>query len=334
MIVTYNDLLNKFQEILERRGFDTDRAKKAATIFAKNSLDGVYSHGVNRFPRVISYIDKGGIDINAKPEKILSVGNIERWDGHLGMGVLNAEMAMQRACEIARESKIGIVALGNTNHWMRGGTYGWQAADAGYIGICWTNTSPNLQPWGGKTAKIGNNPFIISIPKSNGEHIVLDCALSQFSYGKIEEAKLAGRTLPIAGGYDCDGNLTNDPSEIEKSGRVVPVGYWKGSGLSILLDLLGAILSGGNTVTDIGKKYDMEIGLTQVMIAIDPHDFANASIIDNIIDNVIADIKSSELVSDNSKIKYPGESSFEKRNKNLKDGIPISDEVWSLINKL
>jgi len=334
MIISYDELLEKFQKILEKKGFDKERAHKAAKIFAQNSLDGVYSHGVNRFPRVISYIDNGGIDINGVPKKVSSFGSIERWDGNMGMGVLNAEIAMDRACEMAKEYGIGVVAMAHTNHWMRGGTYGWQAADKGFIGICWTNTSPNLQPWGGKTAKIGNNPMIIAIPRSNKEHVVLDCALSQFAYGKIEEAKLAGKQLPVNGGYDIQGNLTSDPVEIEKSGRVLPIGYWKGSGLSIVLDLLGAILSGGDTVTDIGKKYQMEIGLTQVMIGIDPNHFSTKSMTDDIIERVIKDIKTSEPISEGAAIRYPGESSLKTRKNNLQEGIPVADTVWELINSL
>ena len=65
-----------------------------------------------------------------------SFGAMERWDGQRGFGPLNARHAMARAVELAHQFGIGMVALGNNNHWMRGGTYGWQAADAGCIGIC------------------------------------------------------------------------------------------------------------------------------------------------------------------------------------------------------
>ena len=123
-------------------GFDEKRAEESAKNFADSSLDGVYSHGYQRFPRVIDYIQKGYIDVNAVPEKIIGFGAVERWDGHLGMGNLNAKMAMQRAVELAAQLGIGMVAMSNTNHWMRGGAYGWQAAEAGCIGICWTNTCP------------------------------------------------------------------------------------------------------------------------------------------------------------------------------------------------
>ena len=158
MRVKYEDLLEKFQRILESRGFSGKHAKDAATVFANNSLDGVYSHGVNRFPRVVEYLDKGEIDSAAIATCESSMGAIERWNGHRGFGPLNAKLAMDRAVELAREYGVGVVALGNNNHWMRGGSYGWKAADKGCIGICWSNTMPNMPAWGGRDRKIGNNP--------------------------------------------------------------------------------------------------------------------------------------------------------------------------------
>lgn len=101
MRVFYEEMKEKLQSILVKNGFDEKRAEESAKNFADSSLDGVYSHGYQRFPRVIAYIQKGYIDVNAVPEKITGFGAVERWDGHLGMGNLNAKMAMQRAVELA-----------------------------------------------------------------------------------------------------------------------------------------------------------------------------------------------------------------------------------------
>ena len=332
--IPYEELRAKFETILLRHGVNEEIARTAAENFAQTSLDGVYSHGVNRFPRVISYIDKGVIDCSARPECVARIGSFERWDGHMGMGNANAKLAMDRACELAHECGIGLVAIGNTNHWMRGGAYGWQAADKGCIGICWTNTMPNTSVWGGIEPKIGNNPFIISIPRSSGKHIVVDCAMSQFAYGKIEMARMKGETLPVPGGFDTAGNPTTDPAEIEKSGRMLTIGYWKGSGLSILLDLAAAVLSGGNTVTDIGRKYTEEIGLSQVMIAVDAGKMQTPAITDEITSRVIDDIKTATPSKPGGKILYPGEMEYETRQKNLAGGIPVLEEVWAQIEAL
>ncbi|TCK92713.1 3-dehydro-L-gulonate 2-dehydrogenase [Natranaerovirga hydrolytica] len=334
MRVRYEEMIDEFKKILIKKGFSESDALDAGTIFAQNSLDGVYSHGVNRFPRVISYIEKGGIDPKAKPVCEGKIGAFEKWNGNLGLGNLNAKKAMDRACELSNEFGIGIVAMANTNHWMRGGHYGWQAADKGCIGICWTNTMPNMPAWGSKERNIGNNPFIMSIPKSDGKHVVIDCAVAQFSYGKIEESRLKGVQLPVVGGYDTKGNVTTDPKEIEKTWRVLPIGFWKGSGISIALDLIASVLSGGNSVTDIGRKYKDEIGLSQVMIAINPNHMSTKESTDYIINNVIEDIKSSEPATEGGEIYYPGELEVKTRNENLANGIPVLNEIWETILKL
>lgn len=333
MRIKYDELVEKFKNILVSRGFSEDNALSAATVFARNSLDGIYSHGVNRFPRVISYLDKGEIDSNAIATCEIQMGAIERWNGHRGFGPLNATLAMDRACELAKQNGIGIVALGNNNHWMRGGSYGWQAADKGCIGICWSNTMPNMPAWGGKDRKIGNNPIIMSIPRSNGEHVVIDCAVSQFSYGKIEEARLKGQQLPVPGGYDTKGNLTTDPSEIEKTWRVLPMGYWKGSGISIALDLIATVLTNQNSVCKIGT-FDDEVGLSQVMIAIDPEKLNSVELTDVIVEEILNDIKSSEPVTEGGSVYYPGEMELQTRKENMEHGIPVIDEVWEKLNAL
>ncbi len=185
-----------------------------------------------------------------KPEATARFGALERWDGRRGPGNLNALAAMDRAIALGREHGIGCVALGNTNHWMRGGTYGWQAAEAGLIGICWTNTMPNLPPWGGAERAIGNNPLVIAVPRAAGP-VVLDMAMSQFSYGTLESYRKRGELLPVDGGFDAEGNLTRDPAAIEKSWRPLPIGYWKGSGLAVVLDMIAAMMSLGQATHQI-----------------------------------------------------------------------------------
>lgn len=328
MRVKYDEMVKEFKRVLEKYGFDAERAADAAEIFAQNSLAGVFSHGLNRFPRVIEYLRKGEIDPEVKAECTMRFGAFERWDGHRGFGPLNARQAMRRAVQLAKEFGIGVVALGNNNHWMRGGTYGWQAADEGCIGICWSNTCPNMPAWGGTDRKIGNNPLIMAVPRSNGDHVVIDCAVSQFSYGKLEDCRLKGLQLPVPGGYDTNGNLTTDPGEIEKTWRVLPMGYWKGSGISILLDLIATVLSNGNSVQTIGTFGD-EVGLTQVMIAIDPGKANTTELTDSIVDQIVNDIKSSVPEKEGGEVFYPGELELRSIRDNLENGIPVVEEKWN-----
>ena len=249
----YSEIEPVLEAVLIKHGFSNDRANLCARLFIETSLDGVYSHGLNRFPLFISAVQKGIVKPDNQPTLIRSLNNIESWDGNLGPGNLNAWACMERAIQLARESGMGVVSLRNTNHWMRGGSYGLQAAAAGCIGICMTNTKPNMPPWGGRETTVGNNPLVISAPKEPYP-MLLDMAMSQFSYGKMEVLDQSGEKLPFAGGFDTDLNLTDVPGAILESELALPMGYWKGSGLAIFIDLLVATLSAGQTTNEIGER--------------------------------------------------------------------------------
>ncbi|MDP4290209.1 MAG: 3-dehydro-L-gulonate 2-dehydrogenase [Bacteroidota bacterium] len=322
MRISYSDLKVEFKRILRRLSFNEEKAELCATIFADNSLDGIYSHGINRFPAFVQYVKDGLIDVDAEPTLEDRNGLIERWDGHCGPGMYNATLAMDRAIHLAKENGMGAVALRNTTHWMRGGTYGWQAAAAGCIGICFTNTIANMPPWGGTQPRIGNNPLVISIPHEKG-HVVLDMAMSQFSYGKLYQYDQANQELPVYGGYDDDGFLTTNATAIIQSGRVLPIGYWKGSALSLVLDMLLTSVTGGLSVQKISEK-TKETGISQFFLCL------NQSI-DNeqLMDEIIRYTKSSELMNPSEQIRYPGESILEIRHRNQSEGIPVNDQAWA-----
>ncbi len=318
--------------VLIAHGFKPDRAKTCASVFIGNSLDGVYSHGINRFARFIGYVRDGGIKPDAIPVLKNKMGGLEQWDGKSGPGPLNAIKCTDRAMSLAAENGIGCVAIGRSNHWLRGGTYGWRAAKRGFVLIAWSNTIANMPAWGAVDARLGNNPLVIAIPYGD-EAIVVDFAMTQYSYGAVEVAILKGEKLGMPGGYDTEGYLTNDPVEIKKSWRALPIGYWKGSGLSLLLDLLATTLSAGLSVHEITAQKS-EVNASQVFIAIDLAKLGNNHSIQQAIERIIVDFKRSVPESEKKQIRYPGENVLTIRNENTANGIPVSKEVWEEIKKL
>jgi len=324
--VSYQELFEALQRALLKLGFASEPAARCARLFTDTTCDGVYSHGLNRFARFVATIHNGTVDIQSTPELVTSCGAVERWDGKLGVGNLNAYQSMERAVALARQHSIGCVALANTNHWMRGGSYGWQAADAGMVGICWTNTLPNLPPWGASDARLGNNPIVIAVPRPGG-HVVLDMAMSQFSYGALRAYQLSGEQLPVNGGYDLEGNLTRNPKAIEASGRPLPIGYWKGSGLALLLDLMAAMLSGGQATYQIPADPERETGLSQVFIAINLAALDQAGLAGQLADQIVGNLTSPPN-STAERVRYPGERVLQTRKENLKEGIPVAQSAW------
>ena len=320
MRVSYHDLQDTLFRALAKTGLAPERAALCARLIADSSRDGVASHGLNLFPRLLTMIRAGLVDVHARPACASRHGAIERWDGRRGPGNLNAYDAMDGAIALARAHGIGCVALSNTNHWMRGGTYGWQAADAGLIGVCWTNTMPNLPPWGADTPRVGNNPLVIAVPRPGG-HVVLDMAMSQFSYGALASYRLRGEQLPVPGGFDRDGALTRDPAAIEASGRPLPIGFWKGSGLALMLDMVAALLAGGRATHEIPAAPEQETGLSQVFLAFDVAAIAGRDEGARVVDAILADLQ----------VRYPGERAFETRRQSLADGVLVEPSAWRFL---
>ena len=325
MKIPYQKVKDTLREILLEFAFSTKRAKLCATLFAKASLDGVASHGLNRFPFFIKYIQEGYIDVSAEPECTGDYGSFERWNGNLGPGNLNAHQCMKRTIELAKEQGIGCVALKNTNHWMRGGNYGWQAVDEGCIGICFTNTKPNMTAWGGSEPVLGNNPMVFAVPRKNGP-VVIDMALAQFSYGKMHTYKNRGEQLPYDGGFDENGNLTKDPHSIIEKQLALPIGLWKGSGLSLMLDMIISVLSGGNSTQDIGNL-EIEHAISQLFLCFYPPKLGTNPFPDKKLDAIIDNLKSTTSFGD-SDVRYPGEGTLARRHENLKHGVPVDKDTW------
>ena len=332
LLISPADMEAEFFRILIRHGFTEARAKACAEVFTLNSVDGVYTHGVNRFPRFIEYIRNKLVFVDAEPECVSAFGGLEQWKGNLGPGPLNAMVATDRCIELAGKYGLGCVALADTNHWMRGGLYGWRAAKAGCVFIGWTNTIANMPAWGASDVKLGNNPLVIAIPYQQ-DAIVLDMAMSQYSYGALELHKLKQNQLAVDGGYDESGNLTKDPQKILNSKRVLPIGYWKGAGLSLLLDILATVLSAGNSTSEITSK-GTEFAVSQVFIAIDLAKLHNNAGITAAIDQIINDYHQSQPASPGNNISYPGERVLRTRMENIQAGIPVASVVWEEITAL
>jgi 3-dehydro-L-gulonate 2-dehydrogenase len=322
MLIPFSQLQQQLERVLLSLHFSREKAALCASIFAANSRDGVYSHGLNRFPVFVKHIKKGLTDPQAEPSLVEVTGATEIWDGNLAPGMYNATICMNRAIALAKQHGISCVTIKNTNHWMRGGTYGWQAADAGCIGINFTNAIAGMPAWGGIIPVLGNNPLVIAVPRKQG-HVVLDMAMSQFSYGKMQEYELRNEQLPYSGGFDENNQPTSNPSIIRKTKRALPAGYWKGSGLAMILDILLVALTGGRSTAAITNSGD-EYAVTQCFICLSRPELHEA-----LIEEILTYTKNSQPADPAHPVSYPGERTSKTRDKNLRDGIPVDERIWN-----
>ena len=153
-------------------------------------------------------------------------------------------------------------------------------------------------------------------------------ATSQFSYGQLANHSRAGELLPVPGGYSRGGELTRDAGEIFEGGAVLPMGYWKGSGLSILLDLFAALLSAGGSVKQV-KGFWNDQGISQLFLCFD-----GAAVDQAMADEIVAFACSAEPVEQGGRIFYPGERTLLRRRENLEKGIPVDEEIWSQVQAM
>ena len=156
-------------------------------------------------------------------------------------------------------------------------------------------------------------------------------AMSQFSYGSLEAYSKRGQPLPVDGGFDSAGNLTRDAAAIEASKRALPVGYWKGSGLSLVLDMLAAMLSGGLASHQIPPDPFRETGLSQVFLAIDPSNLIHTQDMVRIAEGILTSLRETTPADPVKPVRYPGEQTLRLREENLRLGVPVDPEIWRQI---
>ena len=334
MRIPYDEMRMTVEKAMLRAGVPAEKASVCAEVHTASSADGVESHGLNRVPRFIEYVNTGWIDVNAVPEITASRGAVERIDGHRGIGVTNALFAANRAAELAVIHGIGCVVLTNTTHWMRGGSYVHRIAEQGFMGISWICTENVMPLWGSDEQSIGNNPLCIGIPR-DGSPVVLDMAMSQYAYGKLDVYAKAGKETEYPCGFDENGEATCDPAAVLKTRRIMPTGYWKGSGLALALDMAGLMIGNGRPSHEIDAASEGSCaGCSQVFIAYSPDLFGDRKEISRKVEERLEAVNGAHPSEEPRPVQWPGQGTARRRRDNLAHGIPVNEAVWAEVCRL
>lgn len=332
--IPYEEMRRTIEKAMLAAGVPEQKAAICAEVHTSSSADGVESHGLNRVPRFLEYVRKGMIDVTAEPEITASKGAVERIDGHRGIGVTNALFAADRAVQLAKVHGIGCVALINTTHWMRGGTYAHRMAEQGYVGASWICTENVMPLWGSDVQSVGNNPLCIGIPRSDSP-VLLDMAMSQYAYGKLDVYEKAGRQTEYPCGFDGNGQATCDPGTVLKTRRIMPTGYWKGSGLSLALDLVGLMLGNGKLSHEISVPVEGSCGgCTQIFVSYAPDLFGDRKELEDKVEKRLAAVNEAHPSDPKRPVQWPGEGTARRRKENLEKGIPANEDVWAQVCRL
>ena len=311
------------------------------------NLMGHDSHGVGMIPIYVKSFHANILFPNMIPECVKNDGNIVIYDGKRGFGQSIANVAMTEAIKKCKASGLVLLGINNSGHMGRIGTYGEQCAAKGLVSIHFVNVidrSPSVAPYNGAKARFGTNPVCIAMPMSKKKNpIVLDFATSKVAVGKIRVAINKGEELPEGLVIDHKGHPSKDPRVLEQhiyphqksdiqEGAVLPMGEYKGFGLSLFCEILGGILSGGKTIQPDHKRLGGVIN-NMMSIIINPSYLVKNSFLNDELNSLIEYIKSSPSISEDSPVVLPGEIEQKTMDDRLKNGIPIDDETFEQILK-
>jgi ureidoglycolate dehydrogenase (NAD+) len=323
-------LLELCAAILRDNGLPEHDARTVAHSLVDADLRGVSSHGVLR---MATYLERlGNRVMNPAPDvkTISETAATAVLDGDNGFGQVVAQQAVDVLLAKTRESPIAAVSVRNSNHFGAAAYWAAQLAEQDLIGVAVSNVEPLMPPPGGSEARIGNNPLSVVVPAQSRQPIVVDMATSVVPLGKILNARSRGEAIPEGWGLDSRGKATTVPDEVVNGGSLFPVGGPKGYGLAIIVEVLSALLSGGEFGTDIHSMYqelDSPNRISHFFMAIKVSAFIDPAVFKASVDRYIDQIKSSPLASGSDAIYMPGEIELKARERNAANGIELPPAV-------
>lgn len=322
-------------QVLQAAGLGLPQAEIVSESLIFADLRGVGSHGLIRLASYLQRIESGVMELNPLVTTVNETPAMALVDAHNGFGQVAGTVAMNLAIEKARSSGIAAVAVRNSNHFGVAAYFAMKALQSKMVGITLTNASPGIAPYGATQALFGTNPLAIAVPALEQRPIVLDMASSVVARGRIRLAQLAGKRIPLDWALDADGRPTDDPVAALK-GTMTAVGGPKGSGLSLMIDILCGILSGSCLTGDVRNITDTS-GPCQtghLMMALDPAKFVGLDqfLID--VDQIILRIKALPSVNGGRPVYLPGELEAILEEKRRAEGIPLDAELQSSLTEV
>ena len=307
--------------------------EEEAFINADNLVDadlkGIDSHGVSRMPIHLKRLRMGLVRPNYAMKIVtdrLSAAVIDACDS---MGPYVSCKAMDMAMAKAAQTGVALVTVKNSNHNGTAGYYVERAIREGMIGFAATNSPARMAPWGGRDPYFGTNPFAVGIPANTQLPIVADMATSVVARGKVVIAAKNKQPIPLGWALNKDGEPTTDAAE-GVVGSVLPFAGAKGSAIALVIDVLAGVLSGslfGPYVRDMYSDFKNATAISHVFGAINIEAFTSAAQFRSDNDKMISEIKHSTPAKNVSEIFLPGEIELRRRNKYLREGIPLSTAI-------
>lgn len=319
--------------ILAASGVPDANATIVASCLVAADLRGVDSHGINRLPSYMARVRHGVLNHTAFPKLTQVTPVVAALDGQNSWGSLAAHMGMARAIEMATVYGIGMVSIKHSNHFGMSAWIVQQAIDAGMMSLVFTNSSPALPAWGGRSKLLGVSPIACGAPGGNTPPFILDMAPSVAARGKIYKAKRREETIPEGWALDAKGRPTTDPAAALQ-GVMLPMGGPKGSGLAIMMDVFSGVLSGSEFAGGVTNPYDpskpADVG--HFLVAIKPDLFMPLDDFKARMDILYQRVVGSEKMAGVDRIYFPGEIEQLTQEKRANEGLPFVQAEIDALN--
>ena len=288
--------------------------------------------GLEKLFRYHRRVRNGGIVPGAKMEWIREGTCHALLDAAKGFGYVAAHRAMGRAIEKATEGGVALVGVSNSNHFGIAGYHALQAARAGLIGWAFTNAGAEMAPQGSAKPVLGTNPWGIGIPRRDRSPIILDMALTMSGKGMMRWLQRAGKLMPDTWALTPDGRRTTDPAEA-MDGPVLPIGEYKGYGLSLVTDVLTGVMTGARFGLSVFQD-DQHFDVGHMMLAVNPEAFLPRLEFESRLEQLLEEVKSAPPIDPNLPVTLPGEREFQRMEERRQEGIPIALETVERLREL
>ncbi len=316
-------------EAFEVLGVPKQDAETVATNLVEGELRGLGSHGVSRMKFYINKLEGGGF--NPKPDiKIIRERpSMLVMDADNALGAVAGTKAMSMCIEKAKKTGSACAAVRKGNHFGIAAFYSMMALEHNMIGFATCNSNSLMAVYGGTSRILGTNPISIAVPAGKRLPLVFDAATSLVASGKIIVADIEGKPIPEGWAMDKDGKSTTNAKEALE-GALLPFGGYKGSGLSIMVDVFSGILTGALFGLHIGElrgspEKGQDVGFFYGAVDIDS--FEDVNTFKTRVDQMIDELKASKKAEGAERIYMPGELEFIKKEANLRNGFKIGSGV-------
>ena len=320
--------------VFEKLGAPVDDAHMTTEALIHADLMGIDSHGLNRVT-VASYaggLKSGAINAKAVPEIVHEASSTAVIDGQNGLGPVASTVAMDLAIAKAKETGAGFVSIRGSNHYGASSHYSTMALPHNMIGFSMTVGGLGVVATGGRGRRIGINPMSVAAPAGHAMPFILDIATSVVAAGKLELARMKEQPVPTGWIVDAEGKDTTDPNAFWAGGAILPLGGgpstggYKGYGLSVMIDILAGVLSGGGFAGEL-REAGLSGSTSHFQGALSIDGFGSVDNFKAIMDRMVAYLKATEPAEGSSGVLVHGEREILAEQGRLKNGIPYHKEV-------